>query len=301
MAMKNAGAGMRGRAWQVWLAGLTTVLLWGTSFVLTQALYSRWGPLWVAAGRWLLAGGVFALLLPSWGQAGPFRQALRCHPGAVLRFALIGVTGLYAVQNLALTLTTAANASVLGNLVPLFAALLSGIFLGERLTARLAGALGLGTLGAVLFSLEGAAVVVAPAHLVGDGLVLLSALAGAVYVVQGKALVDRYPPSVVTGLAAILGGLFLLPLALAVEGIPRWPGWMGLGGLLGLGLGASVVANLTWWYVAARLPVHRAVFFILLIPVVGALAGNLLLGDPMTPAAWAGTALILAALYLAQG
>ena len=113
-------------------------------------------------------------------------------------------------------------------------------------------------------------------------------------------MVGRHSPAVVTALAAGFGALFLLPLAWLVDGPPTWPGWPAVGALGLLALGASAAANLAWWHVAARLPANRAAIFILLVPVVGAAAGALFLGDPLTPIALAGAGLVLAGIYLAE-
>lgn len=285
---------------RIWLLAGVPVLLWGSSFVLTKSLYTQWQPLSVAAGRWLLATLFFAIYIPLQGQSRLVVQALRADPWPVVRFGFVGVALLYAVQNVALSYTTAANASVLGNLVPLFVAVLSVLFLGERLTRRLALGIAAATVGALLFSLQGGAFTVAPAHLLGDGLTLVSALAGAVYVVQGKAIVEKYSPLVVTALAAGVGTFFLLPVAMLVEGLPPLPDPEALSGLLALGVGAGVVANLAWWHVAEALPASRAAVFILLVPVVGALFGVLFMHDPLTLAGLFGATLILCGLYLAE-
>lgn len=288
-------------SWRVLLPGLTTVLFWGGSFTVTKALVAEWPPLTIAAARWLLAALIFAVLIPWQGQTSTLRQALTEDFWAVLRLGAIGVAFLFGVQNVALLYTTAANASVLGNLVPLFVLLLSVLFLGEPLTGRLVLAVVMGTVGAALFSLGGAAFMTEPKHLLGDGLTLLAALAGGVYVVQGKAILERYPPLTVTALAAGVGGALLAPAAILVEGLPpdlSTPGWAGL---LALALGASIIAQLTWWQVADQLPANRAALFILLVPVAGAGIGVLALGDPLTPASVMGGGLILAALWLGNG
>lgn len=287
-------------SWRVLLPGLTTVLFWGGSFAVTKALVAEWPPLTIAAVRWLIASLVFGVLVPWRGQGPAVRQALAVDFWAVLRLGAIGVAFLFGVQNVALLYTTAANASVLGNLVPLFVLLLSVLFLGEPLTERLILAVLVGTAGAALFSLQGAAFIVEPRHLLGDGLTLLAALAGGVYVVQGKAILARYPPLTVTALAAGVGGLLLAPVALAAEGLPPALSLAGWGGLLALALGASVIAQLTWWQVANQLPANRAALFILLVPIAGAFIGVIAMGDPLTPAAAVGAGMIVAALWIGE-
>jgi drug/metabolite transporter (DMT)-like permease len=267
---------------------------------MTKSIYAEWPPLTVAAGRWLLATLIFAVYLPVRGESQTLFNALRTDLWPIVRFGFIGVAVLYAVQNVALAYTTAANASVLGNLVPLFVAVLSVLFLGEQLTHRLQLGVFAATIGAILFSLQGNAVTVAPEHLLGDGLTLLSAVAGAIYVVQGKAIVDKYPPLVVTALAAGVGTAFLLPLALVVDGLPPLPSLNAWGGLVGLGLGASVLANLAWWHVAEALPASRAAVFILLVPVTGAIFGVAIMHDPLTPLAILGAGMILSGVYMAE-
>lgn len=138
-----------------WLLALVPVILWGGSFYVTKSIYADWGPITVAAGRWLMAAAFFAVLVAVRGEAGELTAALRAEPGTVLAFGVIGVALLYAVQNVALTYTTITNASVLGNLVPIFVLALSMLVLGERPRWRLVLAIVGATIGAALLSLEG--------------------------------------------------------------------------------------------------------------------------------------------------
>ncbi|MBP7960973.1 MAG: DMT family transporter [Caldilineaceae bacterium] len=283
-----------------WMLALVPALLWGSSFVVTKAIYADWPPITVAAGRWLIATLFFAGWVGVRGQLGTVTQAVRAHPGTIFAFGLVGVGALYVTQNLALNYTTVTNVSVLGNLFPVFVLLLSILVLGERVSRTLAVAVLGATVGAGLVSVAGGAVTVAPEHLVGDGLAILAAIAGAVYIVLGKRIVDGFSPAVVTLLAAGTGSLFLVPLALIIDGIPPMPSLGAVGGLLILGLGSSAVANLVWWMVAERMEASRAALFILLVPLIGALSGVLFLGEPVTWQMLLGGSMILAALYLAQ-
>ncbi len=185
-----------------WILALVPVLLWGSSFVVTKAIYADWPPITVAAGRWLIATLFFLGWVLARGQIGSVTQALRAHPGTIFAFGLVGVGVLYVAQNLALTYTTVTNVSVLGNLFPVFVLLLSILVLGERVSRTLAVAVLGATVGATLVSVAGGAVIVAPEHFVGDGLAILAAVAGAVYIVLGKRIVNGFSPAMVTLLAA---------------------------------------------------------------------------------------------------
>lgn len=283
-----------------WILALVPVILWGSSFVVTKSIYADWPPLTVAAARWTIATAFFAVWVVAGKQTALVVRAFRHHPVTVFVFGIVGVSFLYAAQNLALNYTTVTNASVLGNLVPVFVLILSIFFLGESVRRSLVVAILGATVGAVMVSVAGGAVTVAPDHLLGDGLSILAAVAGAFYVVLGKRIVDAYPPAVVTLLAAGVGAFFLIPLALIVDGVPPAPSLGAIGGLLILGLGSSALANLIWWMVAERMTASRAALFILLVPLVGALTGVVLMGDPLSWQLILGGSMILAALYLAQ-
>jgi drug/metabolite transporter (DMT)-like permease len=283
-----------------WALALVPVILWGGSFFVTKSLYADLGPITVAAGRWLIAALFFAALVVVRGETGQVGAALHSEPFTVLGFGLIGVGFLYAVQNVALTFTTITNASVLGNLVPIFVLVLSVIVLGERPRRPLVVAVLGATVGAAVLSLQGGAFDVAPAHLWGDLLSILAALAGGIYVVLGKRMVNGFSPLVVTLLAAGVGAMVLVPVALLVEGVPSMPGPTGIMGLFILGMGSSAAANLVWWMVVERMPASRAALFILLVPVVGAGMGVLFAGEPVTWPALMGGGMVLTALYIAQ-
>jgi drug/metabolite transporter (DMT)-like permease len=136
-------------------------------------------------------------------------------------------------------------------------------------------------------------------HLLGDGLTLLAALCAALYTVFGKGIVARYPPAVVTALAAFFGAALLLPWALW-EGLtlPRAPAvWVAM---LTLGLGSGALANIWWWRILQRMDAARAGIFLLAIPVVSTLLAVLVLGESMSAAAAIGAALVLLGVYLTQ-
>ena len=114
---------------------------------------------------------------------------------AAVWVALTGITFYYFLENLALRYTTATNAGVLSNFIPVFLVLIGTLWLGERL----GGVWGLGRAGG---SLQWAAAIVsqgaghltlAGAGLAGDLLMLAASFLGAVYSVGGKGLTAHYP------------------------------------------------------------------------------------------------------------
>ncbi len=275
------------------------MFLWGSSFLLTKIALAELGPLTIAFSRWLIATLAFAVILPLQGHTPIVQRALRQD---FLPFALLGLVGIsafYTFQNLALRYTTAVNVGLLINFCTVFIAVLSVLWLGERLGRMAIVGIVLSFAGATLVGLPNGSFTLEGGRLLGDGLTLLAALCGAIYTVYGKRIVARYPPAVVTGLAAAFGTLFLLPGA-AWEGLALPRSATVWGAVLTLGLGSGALANLWWWRILQHMDAARAGTFILVIPVVSTLLAVYILKEPMPPAAAIGGTLVLLGVYLTQ-
>jgi drug/metabolite transporter (DMT)-like permease len=295
------------------LLALLVTFLWGSSFVLTKIALAELGPLTIAFTRWLIATLAFAVILPLQGHTPIVQRALRqdflpfallglVGISAFLPFALLGLVGIsafYTFQNLALRYTTAVNVGLLINFCTVFIAVLSVLWLGERLGRMAIVGIVLSFAGATLVGLPNGRFTLERGRLLGDGLTLLAALCGAIYTVYGKRIVARYPPAVVTGLAAAFGTLFLLPGA-AWEGLALPRSATVWGAVLTLGLGSGALANFWWWRILQHIDAARAGAFILVIPVVSTLLAVAILREPMPPAAAVGGALVLLGVYLTQ-
>lgn len=286
------------RAGTFLLAALV-VILWGSSFLLTRVALNELGPLTIAFQRWLLAALVFAVVLPLRGNPRSLRTASGRDFAALAMLGLVGVSAFYALQNLALTLTTTVNVGLLINICSVFIALLSVLFLGERLRALAWAGIALALGGATLLSLPGGKLLLPRGHIQGDVLTLLAALCAAVYTVLGKRTLVRFPPVVITALSAAFGALFLLPLAI-VEGFtwPRSPSvWAAL---VILGVGSGGLANIMWWRILQVMPAGRAGAFLLGLPVVSTLIGVVFLGEPLPSLGIGGAVCVLLGMYLTQ-
>jgi len=221
--------------------------------------------------------------------------------------ALTGITFFYFLENLALRYTTATNAGVLSNFIPVFLVLIGTVWLGERLTGVEWGALVAAFVGAAIVSQGAGHLTLAGAGLAGDLLMLAASFLGAVYSVGGKGLTARYPADVVITVVAALGALFLLPLTLIESGGARgfaadvlglpWQAWAGL---LLLGLGAGALANLWWLQLLSHTDASRAALVLFLVPVVSTTLAVVWLGEPLTPTIVLGALLVLAGVVVVQ-
>ncbi len=204
---------MRARLQVTALATLLTTaiapLAWGTTYLVTTEL--------LPAGRPLLAGLLRAL------PAGIALAAItRSRPQGTWWFkaALLGILnigGFFALLFLAAFRLPGGVAGTLGAIQPLLAGALAAALLGERMRQKLlfAGILGVTGVGLLVLGAE--------ARL--DAIGVFAGLGGAAAMAMGVVLTKRWgrPTSLLafTSWQLIAGGLFLLPLALMVEGVPQ--------------------------------------------------------------------------------
>jgi len=273
--------------------------LWALSFILNDVALRSLEPATVVAGRWSVTAMLTLLLLAQRRQVDDFGAALRRDGRAFFLLSLFGVTLLYGLQISGQARTSTVNTGLLANTVPIFTALLAMIFLHQRLRPVGWAGIVLAMIGAWVVSTGGLRLDVNPATALGDGLVLLSSLAAALYFVYGAQLLQRYPALLVTAAAATLGALTLLPVALLAGRGSVWT-WQAVAAVIALGVGPGLLANLWWWETVEWLDASRAAIYIYLIPLLTMIFAVLLLGETVGPAQLGGAALLLGGVWLAE-
>jgi len=275
------------------------VFLWGVSFVVTKIALDWLGPTALAFLRWTITSGVLLGWLVMSAKLPPLGALLRRDGWSLAGGAVLGITLYYATANLALRYTTATNAGVLSNLISVFLALLATVWLHERLAPvewlALAAAFG----GAVLVSQGAGHLRLGGSGLRGDLLLVLAAVFGAVYSLDGKRLLASYPVDVVTTGFALLGALFLLPAALW-EGLSLNLPPAAWAAILFLGLGSGALANLLWMYLLATTNASRAGMTLFLIPVTSTALAVIVLHEPLTPVIVFGAGLVLTSVAIVE-
>ena len=291
-----------------WLKLAAVLTLWAFSFILNEVALRSMGPAAVVAGRWTVTAVLTWLLLARRGQLELFGAALRVDLRHFFVLSLVGVTLLYGLQVVGQSRTSAINAGLLANMVPVFTALLATIVLHKRLR-------GMGWLGIVV-ALTGAWIVsgaqqpaaegvsglrlsLNASSAVGDLLVLASSLVAALYFIFGSQLLKAYPPLIVTAAAATLGAATLVPLAL-LFGRGSTITWPAVAAVIALGIGPGLLANLWWWETVEWLDASRAAVYIYLIPLITMGFAVLILNEPLGPAQVFGAALVLGGVWLAE-
>lgn len=271
-------------------------LFWAGNWVAGRALREAFDPATLNFWRWVIAVLVLApFALPALRGQGP---TLRRHAGILLFLAFSGVALFQSLVYLGLRSTTAVNAVLINSSLPLFMLLCSWLIERERASPR--------QIAGMLVSLTGILVILSrgsPAALLelelhaGDGWILLAMPVWGVYSV----LLKRRPPEI-GGLAflfvlSLAGTVMLLPFAVMQPG--HWPTPAEAGGVVYMGVFASVLAFIFWNRGVAAVGANAAGFTIHLLPAFGTVLAILFLGETFAGYHAAGIVTILAGVLLA--
>jgi drug/metabolite transporter (DMT)-like permease len=245
---------------------------------------------------------IFALpILAAWAAQAPApsRRDLAWLLGAGVLFGV--ELNLWAF---ALMQTTIANATLLTNMTPVFAAAFGWFAFKERLGwgALGGGAIALG--GAVILTLARAHASVGPSTVeagwIGDALALTAALGYAGYFLILRAIGDRVSVGAVMLWASLTGAAFTLALCLVTRE-PLLPhSWQGWTLLVGLGVVVQVGGQGLIAYGVGRLPIVVSTVLLWTQPVAAAALSWIMFDEALGPAALFGGALVLAGIYIVQ-
>ncbi|WP_363326201.1 EamA family transporter [Haloactinopolyspora sp.] len=272
------------------LVALTAIApaTWGTTYLVTTELLPPDRPMLSAAIRALPAGLVLLAItrtLPSgqwWWRA------------SVL--GMLNIGAFFALLFVAAYRLPGGVAATLGAVQPLLVAALAFGLLSERPTRWRIGWGVAGVVGVGLMVLRG--------NWGMDVVGVVAGLSGTAGMAAGVVLLKRWgrPVGVLTftGWQLTAGGLFLAPLALAVEGAPPALDLSAVAGYAWLAVVGTLIAYTLWFQGLSRLSVAPTSFLPLLSPVVATVLGWLVLNETLTWAQAGGFALALTSIVAAQ-
>lgn len=241
------------------LGAATAASLFGASLIAISVLRANSvGPFTIGLIRFAGAAVVLAIVLYFVG-----RHLLRVGMSDVKLIALAGFVGfgLFAVTfNVGLGLTTASRAALLIGTLPIWSMILARRLTGERLGPR--------QVSGVLLTVAGVAMVMGTrgfgaGQLLGDGLILATAVLGALYAVLAKRAIARNRAITVTLYAMVAGCLLLAPVSI-VEGVPGILPELGSENWLLLAFASIPGAAIAWflwtWSLERLSPTQTAVY-----------------------------------------
>lgn len=288
---------MKTKKLSVFLA-LVTIFFWGVTFVSTKLLLVYLSPIQIMLLRYLIAYVALFALHPKVHRSEGLRAEL-----IYLAAALTGSTLYFLAENYALSYTQASNVSLLISAAPILTSLTAHLFTGDEKLRR-------GELYGFFTAMVGIFLVVCNGHFVlklspaGDLLAIIGALMWAFYSVILRKVNSVHKPIYITrriffySIVTILPFYLLEPQPLDLS-LLLHP--MIAGNLLFLGLIASSMCYVLWYYVVRNLGAVKANHFVYLNPLVTMLASVVVLKERITWLMAAGAGFILLGVMLAEG
>lgn len=257
---------------------VVTSLSWGSNWPLLKLLLIEMPPLAARAYAGFAAAALVALIARGMGVSLAVPRVIW---GRLCLFALLNVTAWMGFATVALLWLAAGEAAIIAYTMPVWAALLAWLLLGEPLTWQKLAALGFGTLGIVLL-FAGQGLDIGPEKYLGAGLLLAAAVLFALGAVIAKKGPLPLPPLCAVTWQLFLGCAPLFVLSVLIEDVP-WGALSGVawGTLIWMAVVPLALAYITWFAALARLPASTAALGTLLAPMVGALGAAALLGEPL--------------------
>lgn len=269
----------------LWVAffALTAAVAWGWAYPLIKLGFEEFaisgdmtGAKMLFAGvRFSVAGAIVLLL--AWAKGCRFAVAGAPGVAYLLLFALLNTTLHYAFFYIGLSNSAGARAAILNSLGVFMLVLLACVFYkSDRLTMRKVVGCVMGFAGILLLNVGGGKS--GAFTFAGDGMIILNALCAALAGLMTRGLGKRADVFVATGYSLAAGGVMLAAIGLAMGGALPVVTLKGCVILLLLVLISSLCFTLYNKLLTCN-PVGKVAIFNSLIPVVGAGASCLCLGE----------------------
>ena len=270
-------------------------VIWGLAFVAIRRGVVELSPVNLTLLRWLIAAGSFLVLAPFIGR--PKTRVKREHIPRILLVSFASVGGYHLSLNYAETIVSSGLAGLLISFGPIFVVLLSATFLKEKIGIKLMLAIGLAVVGAVILSAKSD---MSFLHITGPLAVILAAFMYSLFAVGSKPLVENYGALPTAVWAAVIGTIFILPLAsgsfLTEVRALSFTGWLSV---LYLAILSTVVANIILYTLISNRAVSTLSVQLYLVPIVSLVGGIILLGEGITIFTVIGAGFLLGATALA--
>ena len=291
------------RRWAVALLFITP-LLWSVNYLVGRMAPGVIAPHMLALLRWSLAGLV--LLAFAWPELLAKRTSLLKNAWHYLVFGALGMWICGAWVYIGARSTSATNIALIYALSPVFIALISTLWLRERLGLLQWLGIALAFTGLVHVVIKGQWSALAQVKLVaGDLWIMGATVSWTLYSIFLKRWPTEFSPLVRLVLIIFGGVLVLLPLTVleALSGLPMtqtlW-GWKTAALAIAAGLIPGAGAYLAYSTLQKELGAARAALTLYLGPLYAAAVAFLVLGEPIEGYHALGAAVILPGIYLAS-
>ena len=257
------------------LALVAITLMWGFNWPMMKYSLRELSPLYFRALT-MTAGATWLYLFYRW--RGVRMLPVGSEWGTVVKLGLPNMLGWHTAAILGVKELASGRAAILGFTMPIWTVLIGMLFLGEKLTARIAVAVvAVACAIGLLISHEVGTLAGRPA---GIAWMELAALLWAIGTIMIRRTRITLPAEALTVWMMVLTCLFLWVFAFVAE---PWPSWQFSGAMWGsLVYGAFInygFSQIIWFGMARNLPPATSAMSIMAVPLVGTLGATFIVGE----------------------
>ena len=261
---------------------LIALFLWSSSFVAGKYTYSMLDPVLMVQMRLIIASFiVFPMFVRVW------KRVPKTVRPQVWWLGFLNYPAIFLLQFIGLSHTSASSASTMLGLEPFLVVLIGHFFFGDKAKTHhwIFGLVAF--LGVVLLIYGGEET--GNISLFGCSLVLLAGIVFAACLRWTQRIIVQLTAQVYTTSSIVLGTITCLPFTLWLT--QSWEihwNWLGLAGLLYIGIGCSWLAYYLWNKGINSVDSNLAGILVSLEPVFAIILAVLLLGENISPLSWLG-------------
>ena len=282
------GARLSGTAYIV-----AAAVLWGLLGPLARVVLDAGvDPVTIGAARALIAGCIYSVQMRVVRTTPIAREDWK----SVIALGIGGVAVFYAAYLMSVREGGPALAAILLYTAPVWVAFGARVWLAERITGRMWGAIGMTITGVACVALGGSSRVTLGAVALLWG--LLSGATYALYYLLGRPLFGKYSTERVLSAAMLIGAVALLPFSSpqTLVGLPALP----ILSLVAMAISSTWLAYLIYAAGLRRVPASRAATIATVEPVVAMTVAYLAWGEALRPLALVGAAIVIAGVVVAS-
>ncbi len=277
-------------------------VIWGAAAAIFKLSLQNIPPFTLAFWRFFLGALIILVVI---GKKISLPLANRRDGILLFLYGFLGITINIIFFFWGLRLTYAINSPVISSAQPILTLFFALLFLHEAFKLKKFLGMVLGTLGIIVIVIEPLLLRGVDGSIIGNIYLVIATIAAVGQTIVGKKILNKYNPWAFTFWAFLVGAASFLPLALfEYAKIPHLYATLDWRGYVGIAYGAIFSSTLGYGLYAwglSKISATDTAMFAYVDPVVGTVAGALILHEPITAPFLGGAILIFSGIFLAEG
>ena len=268
--------------WKYLILIILPIIFWACAFPFINILLKELSFINLTIMRFVVVCFVLIIFLSF--QSKRFNPLQKKDIIPIFLLGFFGVIGYHLGLNYGEQYVSPGAASLIIATIPIFVAILSIIYLEEKITLKKTSGIIISLTGVTIISLWGTSdAIIEIDYIYGAIGVLIAAIMGALYTIAGKKMLKRYNGFSLTVYAMLLGSIGLIPfLNVSLINQVKNLSITGWGGLIFLGLFSTITAYTLWYIALETRDASEISMYLYAIPVISTIISFFLVGEIIT-------------------